>query len=84
MRIGPFEPREAETLEKKLEVLSIEFDIEVDEKLRDQIMKDHNDKIRLAPTLFNGSLDLRYIYFIVADEDYQQIAHELKAIGMSS
>ena len=82
MRIGPFEPRDAEAVEKLFESHRIQYEIAADAKLRDNLLQEYNEKLRLGPSLFTGSLDLRYIYFILSDDDCQKISKELEPFGI--
>ncbi len=82
MKIGPFEPHDAEAIENILDFHSIPFEIDIDEAKRDEQIQENNDRLRLGPNLFNGSLDLRYISFEIADADFQKISNELEPFGI--
>lgn len=82
MKIGPFEPHDAQEIETLLNKCKIPYEIHADEKLRDKQLQDYNDKLGAAPGLFTGTLDLRYISFTLSDEDSHKIAKKLKPFGI--
>lgn len=79
MNIGPFEPREAEKVKNLLESHNIQYEIDVDKELHDSLLQEYNEKLRLGPTLFTGSLELRFIFFTLSDNDFLSISKELEA-----
>jgi hypothetical protein len=82
MEIGPFGVRDAQQIEQLLDRHQIEYEINPDEEMKQSQLQEHHDKIRLLPTAAIGSLDLRYIYFIISDDDYPKISQELEHFGI--
>lgn len=84
MRIGPFETRDAIKIEELLEKHAVKYEVDADESLLHAGLEEHHEKIRMSTQFAIGGLNLQYIYFSLADEDYTKVAHELERFGISS
>jgi hypothetical protein len=82
MDLGPFEAAEAEQIEQILQNHHVSYEIEVDEKLKQSQLDNFNGQVNNNPTATIGSLDLRYIYFFISDEDCRKVSKDLKPFGI--
>lgn len=82
MKIGPFEVRDAQQIEQLFDRNQIEYEVYADEEMKQVQLQEHHDKIRLRTTGSIGSLDLRYIYFIISAADYPLVSSDLERFGI--
>jgi hypothetical protein len=82
MELGPFEAGEAEQIEQILMKHEISFEIEIDDVLKQSQIDNFHGIVRNNPTGAVGSLDLRYIFFMISNEDSYKVAQDLKPFGI--
>lgn len=82
MELGPFEPSDAQQIEQIFNQHNIPFEVKIDETLKDSQLESFNNRVRNNPIVGMGSLDLRYIYFIISDEDAPKASSDLKPFGI--
>jgi hypothetical protein len=82
MKIGPFDSHDAARLEELLEKHAIDYEIEIEEDLKQSSLDLFHDEVRRRTTAAVGSLDLRYISYFVDDKALFKISHELEKFGI--
>ncbi len=82
MKIGPFEVRDAQQIEHLFNRYQIEYAVNANEEMKQMILQEYHEKVRYRTTGAIGTLDLRYIYFIISETDYLKISHELERFGI--
>ncbi len=82
MKIGPFSTRDMNGIVELLESKQIEYSAEIDEQAKAEILAEYHQKATYNPRDMAGGLDLKIIYFEIADEDFEKVKGPLENYGI--
>lgn len=82
MELGPFNVSEIGYFKELFESKKVAFEILIDKDLEEQIMAEYHAKATSAPRATAGQLDLRIVFFEIADEDLDKIKQGLENYGI--
>lgn len=82
MKLGPFNSTDVNGITELLESKRIEYSMEIDEQARAEIMAKYHDHARYNPREMAGTLDLKIIYFEIADSDFEKVKTQLENYGI--
>lgn len=82
MEIGPFSINEVESVKELLQAKQVAFEMILDEDMKDQQMAEFQSQATQSPRAMAGQLDLRFIFFEIADSDYEKIKSHLEKYGI--
>lgn len=84
MQIGPFNVRELEPLQELLKSKNVAFEVFIDKDLEADLLKQFNEIATYNPKTFGGTLDLRTIFFELAESDFEKVKTELEKYGITA
>ncbi len=82
MEIGPFAMMEVDHIKELLESKNIKFELVFDEELAHKAIAEHNSRATTAPRQTAGHLDVKSIFFEIADEDFAHVKDQLEKYGI--
>jgi hypothetical protein len=82
MKIGPFSINDVNGIEELLESKNLEYTASVDHEAERAILNRFNDTATLSPRQTAGTLDLKIVYFEIADADYEKVKDSLEKYGV--
>jgi len=82
MKLGPFNSADFNSVTEMLESKKIEYSVEIDEQAKNEIMARYHDHAQYNPRQMAGTLDLKIIYFEIADSDFEKVKAQLENYGI--
>ncbi len=82
MELGPFSISEIEPVKELFESKKVPFEILIDKEAEEQQMAEFHAQATQAPRAMAGRLDLKIVYFEIADEDFEKVQHGLEKFGI--
>lgn len=82
MKLGPFNTIDFNGITELLESKQIEYSVEIDEQAKNEILASYHDRAQYNPRQMAGSLDLKIIYFEIADGDFEKVKGALENYGI--
>jgi hypothetical protein len=82
MELGPFNISEIEYFKEIFTRRKVAYEILIDKDLEEQIMAEFHEKATTAPSAMAGQLDLRIVFFEVANEDFEKVKADFENYGV--
>ncbi len=79
MRIGPFGVFDTDQIVETLTAKAITFEVFVDEQEKERILNKYHETVRRDGGV---QLDLKIVYFDIADDDFPRVATILEKYGV--
>jgi hypothetical protein len=83
MELGPFTIADVEDVKAVFDSKNVLFEMFIDEDTEAEILKDFNERATSAPRAMAGKLELKIVFFEIADEDFEKVRHGLERFGVT-
>ena len=83
LEIGPFSLNDIEPIKKILQDKGVDFELIVDEDLRDRLKQEFDQRVREGTYTAIGTLDVSYFFFSFQADDFAKVKDEFERLGVA-
>jgi hypothetical protein len=80
--LGPFRIADIDKLREILDTHGAVHELVADEELRDKQTREFHEYATLAPRQAAGTLDLRYIFVEISEDEFKKVAAEFEKLAI--
>ena len=82
MELGPFAISEIESIKALFESKQVPYEILIDQVAEAQFLAELGAESKQAPASMGGKLDLKIMYFEIAESDFEKVEQGLEKYGI--